>query len=603
MTSTAARIRGPLAPSAPALLARAQVRMAREAVAVAAAAAVAAGLCVATWLAWGDLLRDTGYDWVAADRLAAGALPYVDYPYYYGPLGLALLAGAFAVNGTSAATAVAVGLGLAVVSLVLTYVVARAVSAPWPAAAATALAAGAAFGVGNKNLVVPHAISAAVAVVVGLCLVAAVAAHARTGGRGSLLAVGASVGATTLTRPEFVLAAVTAVALWLVLRARTGTAVRRREAALVAGAAVVPPLLVYGALLTRIGPAELLRDNLAASDQLSSGAAALLRVSAPLTAGSVAQLALHLLVYALLAAGLIALATLLSAGGRRRAIGLLAVAGAAVALAGLLVAHPEAVRGRMGWAFAWIPAGAAIAVLLLAATARRHRRAWSPRDQVALVLAALLLVLAGKTYAAFLPHPSPLRAQSAVYAMPFAAAFLAWLHHSAIGSRGPAVRALGLAWMLALAVTCSVLTVRDGARETATVSGPGGSLRAPVADAAALQPALEAVATRTRPGEPVLFAPQLSALYVLADRPDPVPDISLLPGALDRGRGSATLARRVGGLRVAVIDTRARVEYGHGAFGETFQRDLARWLDRRLPHRMVLAHPDSSIELRWRKTQ
>ena len=51
-------------------------------------------------------------------------------------------------------------------------------------------------------------------------------------------------------------------------------------------------------------------------------------------------------------------------------------------------------------------------------------------------------------------------------------------------------------------------------------------------DAGAYRGALAAVTNLTRPGEPVLFAPQLSALYVLSGRVDPLAQISLLPGAL-----------------------------------------------------------------------
>jgi hypothetical protein len=49
-----------------------------------------AALVVLTWGAWGDLGHDTGYDWVAAQRVAGGDLPYADFPYIYGPLGVGL---------------------------------------------------------------------------------------------------------------------------------------------------------------------------------------------------------------------------------------------------------------------------------------------------------------------------------------------------------------------------------------------------------------------------------------------------------------------------------------------------------------------------------
>jgi hypothetical protein len=92
--------------------------------------------------------------------------------------------------------------------------------------------------------------------------------------------------------------------------------------------------------------------------------------------------------------------------------------------------------------------------------------------------------------------------------------------------------------------------------------------------------ALDAVARHTRPGDPILLAPQLSALYVLASRPNPLPQISLLPGALVPGTGEqaaiATLTKE--NVRLAIVDRRPLSEYGQGAFGSSFDRELGSWL-------------------------
>ena len=82
-----------------------------RAVAWPAAAALAFAVLVAvTWGTWGDLAHDTGYDFVAAQRIADGQLAYQDFPYIYGPLGLAVLAGAFNYLSISIDTAIGVGL-------------------------------------------------------------------------------------------------------------------------------------------------------------------------------------------------------------------------------------------------------------------------------------------------------------------------------------------------------------------------------------------------------------------------------------------------------------------------------------------------------------
>ena len=68
---------------------------------------------------------DTGYDLLAASRTAQGELPYVDYEYFYGPLGPLLLGGIYAVTGTAVWPAAALGLVLAAAATALTYRLAR----------------------------------------------------------------------------------------------------------------------------------------------------------------------------------------------------------------------------------------------------------------------------------------------------------------------------------------------------------------------------------------------------------------------------------------------------------------------------------------------
>jgi len=110
------------------------------------------------------------------------------------------------------------------------------------------------------------------------------------------------------------------------------------------------------------------------------------------------------------------------------------------------------------------------------------------------------------------------------------------------------------------------------------VHGPGGSLAAPAAQASAYQGAVDAIARLTRPGEPVLLAPQLTALYTISDRSNPLSQISLLPGTLATEADEDAAIERLRDVRVAVIDRRPLAEYGQGAFGETFDRRLGAYL-------------------------
>ena len=76
----------------------------------------------------------------------------------------------------------------------------------------------------------------------------------------------------------------------------------------------------------------------------------------------------------------------------------------------------------------------------------------------------------------------------------------------------------------------------------------------------------------------MLLAPQLTALYTIADRSNPLPQISLLPGALATPADEQAAIERLRDVDVAVIDTRPFGEYGHGAFGTTFDRRLGAYL-------------------------
>jgi len=492
-------------------------------------------LVALTWGTWGDLAHDTGYDWVAAQRLADGRLPYADFNYIYGPLGAALAAGSAAV---------------------------------------------AAVGTGNMSLIVPHAQTATVAVAIGMFGVLAGARYAATDRRAWLAAVGVATGLMALTRPEFAAAMAIAPAAWLALRmlrsAPSGRRAALRDAGLWAAVSLAIPAVVYGLLLTRISPGALLHDNLFPTAQLKAGSDQVLKGSAPMTASSFAKLIGHLVLYAGGAAALVGAGVLAAKGGNARRAIVAIAALAALGFAGALAKNPEAIRSRLEYAYAWIPAGASLVALTLAWRSRRGE--WSVRDQTAFLLTALLAVIALKTYAAFAPSPNPDFAQFATYTLPFAALFMAWLHLEVLPRDRAEVRVAGAAWLAALLIANVALVVKDGRAETLTVSGPGGTVSATPAQAPAYQAALDAILKTTRPGDPVLLAPQMSALYTIADRTDPLPAISLLPGTLPGPADEQAAIARMRDVDVVVTDRRALSEYGQGAFGVTYDRRLGAWL-------------------------
>ena len=208
--------------------------------------AAVCGLLVAlTWGTWGDLSQDTGYELVAATRVAHGEVPYSDFIYYYGPLGPALLGAFYAVFGTSIGVAMAFGLGVATAIVGLTYAVARMLVPPVGALVAAGLAAVPAFGADNNSFVMPHSLSAPLAILLTLALVGALGRRSGGGARAWLLVAGAALGGLALTRPEFLLAGAVAAAAWvalqLVIGRRAGLARAAGDALRIAGPALLDP--------------------------------------------------------------------------------------------------------------------------------------------------------------------------------------------------------------------------------------------------------------------------------------------------------------------------------------------------------------------------
>lgn len=110
------------------------------------------------------------------------------------------------------------------------------------------------------------------------------------------------------------------------------------------------------------------------------------------------------------------------------------------------------------------------------------------------------------------------------------------------------------------------------------------------ADGILLQRVATAIEQRTRPGEPILLAPQLTALYTLTGRTDPLPQISLMPGALPTMSDELSAIARLqqAGVRLVVIDSRTFPEYGQTSFGVSFDRTLAAWISKHYQRAAVL---------------
>jgi hypothetical protein len=584
-------------------IAERRIRMRSDRVALLGLAAWSVLLAALSWRAWGDLTVDTGYDLLAGANVARGDLPYADFVYYYGPLAPFLMGGLFAITGPGVGAAIALGLAMAAAIVVLAYRVARLLVGPVPAFLVGALAATAAFSTGNMSAVLPYTASAPLAVIGSLAALLCLA-------RGRLVAAGVAGGIVCLTRPEFVAALGAAFACWLIARAmRDGRSAALRDAALIAAPALAIPALVYGGLLTQVSPGTLVTENLIPVDQLREGGEEVVRSAMPLTAASLVKLAGRLVLYTAGAAGVLILAAALRASGRTGLAARIAAGVAAAGFLAVLLGNPEAMRHQLQNVWGWIPAGAGLAALVMLARRRPDR------DAMALSLAAFVAVLGATTYAQFFPFAT-LFPNKAAYAMPFAALFLAWVHVRVLPASGNVLRrvpfmaaggrearAIGVAWLALLALAGGLLVARDGADETATVRGPGGALADSPETGPAYQSAVAWIQRETRPGEPVLIAPQMTWMYVVADRPAALPQLALLPGGLPAEDEPAAI-ERMRDVRAAVIDTHRFTEFGHGSFGETFDRRLAAWLRRDFRRVATLRGTDGSRTLElWQRRE
>jgi hypothetical protein len=539
--------------------------------------ALLSGLLAAlTWGTWGDLGSDTGYDLVAGERVAQGDLPYADYQYFYGPLAPFLLGFAAWLGGGGLAPALGLGIALATLIVFGAYALARVQTGALGAFLAGAITAAVGFGPSNFSFVLPHTYSATLGLAAALGVLLAAASYARAGAPAWLAAAGTAAGLVALTRPEFAVAVLAAAVAWLVVRRRAGGGTRR-EWVLFGVPAVVVPAVVYGAFLLAVSPGRLVFDNLYPVDELRAGGSEILRLHAPLTASSFVDLGGKLVLYALGVAVLLGVARVLGRLELPRMNAAAVLAGAAIAGIALL-ARPETLRYGLEFAYGWVPAGAVLALVVLAWWTRRSREPVSPAFQAAFGTTVILALLAAKTYAAFFFHSTV--PQLAVYAAPFVALFLVRLHLVDLPRLARSAYVLGAAWLAFLGAAGVGLTLRAAGDDSARVHGPGGTLATTPHEALLYEGALAWIARESRPGDSILLAPQLTALYALSDREDPLPQISLLPGALpavaDERRAIAELERA--DVRLVVVDKRSFPEYGHTTFGGSFDRTLNDWI-------------------------
>ena len=262
--------------------------------------------------------------------------------------------------------------------------------------------------------------------------------------------------------------------------------------------------------------------------------------------------------------------------GCRSPLGVLAL-GASSALA-----DPRRSATALQFVYGWIPAGAAVAVACSSLAAAAGGRDAERQRDCSSARRARGARGARPTPSFFLHATRP---QTAVYVAPFAALLLARLHLVELAGRAAGRAARRRAGSRSSRAAGVGLAVKDARAESAAVARPGRhDARRPRTRAAFQRARVDAIARTTRPGEPILLAPQLTALYTLAGRPIRCPQISLLPGRAPDGRRRASARSRgwSASARAAAssTDRHRSPSTATRRSAASFDRVLAAWITR-----------------------
>lgn len=539
-------------------------------------------LAAISWRKWGTPEIDAGAELTTAAQAVHGHLPYEDVRYFYGPLGVYTLTGAFKLLGTSLATAYALGLTVTVAIAGSFYALSRQLLRPLAAALTTAVLIAIGFSGTQFNFVLPHTNSATFGLLLLLLSLLALA-------RGHFLLAGTAIGLTALTRVEFAAAAVVAGLAWAVgIWREEDLGAALRALAWMAGPALAIPLAVLGTLAGAVGLDRLLWQNLWPIDFLRAAGFNAYREWTPFDAASVASTLARGAVYLALLAGLTATAVKLhGARGLDRAKALWPLAAACLGSLFLLAAwkasgvFPDAQAAvqeegkQLLLGMSWLPLLSLLAAAMVARGLwRRQSAPLSGRWPLDLALAAVAVLLCSRAYDQF-----TMTSAAPYYAAP--AVLLLGLLHQRVGDRWPAARPAAMGMLGAVAAGIALYAAVGLYPDKGTVvHTAAGDYVADSRSAGAQQQAIDFLRTHTDPGEPILALPADAGLYFLADRPQALYENMFLPGLLDtRADERAAIARLEDeGVRYALVSNRDTSAFETGRFGSGYDRLLGRYL-------------------------
>jgi len=553
-----------------------------DALALAALGLLTAVLTVISWRKWGAPEIDAGAELTTAAQAVHGHLPYEDTRYFYGPLGVYTLTGAFKVFGTSLATAYALGLAITAMIAGSFYALARQLLRPLAAGLSTAVLIAIGFSGTQFNFVLPHTNSATFGLLLLLLALLALC-------RGHFLLAGTAIGLTALTRVEFAAAAALAGLAWAAGIWWEGD--RRgalRALSWMAGPALAIPLVVLGALAASVGADRLFWQNLWPIDFLRAAGFNAYREWTPFDTASVASSLGRGAIYLALLIGFTATAVKAhSARGLDKAKALWPLAAACLGsllflgawkasgvFAGAEAAVEEEAK-QLLLGMSWLPLLSLLAAALVGrALLRRGAAPLSGRWPLDLALVAIAVLLCSRAYDQF-----TMTSAAPYYAAP--AVLLLGLLHQRIGDRWPAARPAVMAMLgavaagIALYAAVALYPDKGTALHSAAGTYVGDSRSAGVQ-----QQAIDFLRGHTSPGEPVLALPADAGLYFLADRPQALYENMFLPGLLDTEADErAAIARlRSENVRYALVSNRDTSAFETGRFGSGYDQLLGSYL-------------------------
>lgn len=557
--------------------------------AVAGLTLIFALLAALSWRKWGVPSIDAGHELTVAATIAEGGEPYRDIRYFYGPLGVFSLGGAFSVFGTGFTTAFAFGLCQAAAIVGAFYALARQLLRVLPAFLASAVVAAIGFSGTAFNFVLPHTNSATLGILFTLLTLLALC-------RGRLGLAGVAIGFACLTRPEFAGIAALAGAAFLVGEARQhgiGQALRALPWLALPALLVAGPVLAW--LAAEAGAANLFTENLWPVDFIRVGGLKSQEAWAPLSLESGAATLARAAVYGGLLAAAIGSAVLWAkADGRAARVRALRPLPAALAI---LVIADLAMRYLSIWPHArdgvqyetshlligmsWLPAlGFAVAAAVAVRFLRKDPPPLTSSWGFDLALVAVAAALGARAYDAFTAEAS----YAPYYAAPLV--LLLALLHDRLAKRWPQARWAAYGALAAVAVGLAAYAqvglYRD---DNATVTTPRGSFDTTAAAAPGLQGAIDFIDTHTAPGEPLLAVPSDAGINFMTGRPPALYNPMFLPGLLDTRADEVQAIHELEaeGVRYAVVSERRFDGYGFEYFGGDYNRLLAARIEREGP--------------------